>query len=33
MDAENKFMFEDTKETVKEKLDKFEKKLHQSVTG
>jgi hypothetical protein len=28
MDAENKFMFEDTKETVKEKLDKFEKKLH-----
>ena len=33
MDAENKFKFEDTNETVKEKLDKFEKKLHQSMTG
>lgn len=33
MDAENKFRFDDTNETVKERLDKFEKKLHQSMTG
>lgn len=33
MDAENKFRFEDTNETVKERLDKFEKRLHQSLTG
>lgn len=32
MDGENKFKFEDGK-TVKEKLDKFEDKLHERLTG
>lgn len=33
MDAEHKFKFDDTNETVKERLDKFESRLHQSLTG
>ena len=33
MDAEGKFKFEETNETVKERLDKFEKKLNENMTG
>lgn len=33
MDAENKFRFEESNETVKDRLDRFENRLHQSVTG
>jgi hypothetical protein len=33
MDAEGKFRFEETNETVKERLDKFETKLKESMTG
>ena len=33
MDAEGKFKFEDTNETVKERLEKFETKLKESITG
>ena len=33
MDAQNSFRFEDTNETVQDRLDKFEQRLHESTTG
>jgi hypothetical protein len=33
MDAEKKFRFEDNNETLQERLDSFEQKLHQGMTG
>ena len=33
MDAHNRFRFEDTGESVQERLDKFEERLTQATTG
>ena len=33
MDAQGSFKFEDTGETVKERLDKYKKKLEERTTG
>ena len=33
MDAHNRFRFEETGETVQDRLDKFEEKLSQATTG